>query len=482
MPTPTKFFDIQLKEQQQLAFSKICDFLENDTLNVFILKGYAGTGKTTLIGGVIRYLKAKEKPHRLLATTGRAAKVVSNKTKAQASTIHKAIYTFNGIQGDLDKLSKMPKEENNETQAQLSLFFGLVELESEVETVYIIDESSMISDKETGNNAFTQFGSGNLLKDLHRFDKRGKFIFIGDPCQLPPIGQKSSPALSKENLESNYQLRVDEFELTDIIRQADTSGIVLSSFELRKLIAASTDTEDSGYSKLPLKSFSNMVYYPDTEAMLQHYIETVKKSGFEESTLVCHSNEQCAQFNRKIRQNLFPNSENLNVGDLLMITQNNLKVNLMNGDQVIVSEIGPRQIRAGINFIQVKVRELFGKTEYDVLMIEDILLSNTTNLSKQQQIKLFIDFYERMRNEEIDQRSDKFKERMIDDKYLNALRAVYGYALTCHKTQGGEWNNVFLHMDNKIHGIPRPEIYRWWYTAITRAKENLHVADAWFIN
>jgi len=472
-----KFFDIELKPQQQLAFSKICDFLENDQLNVFILKGYAGTGKTTLIGGVIKWLQDKEKPHRLLATTGRAAKVVSNKTKAQASTIHKAIYTFGGIKGDLDKLSKMPDDESNE--AKMSLFFGLVELENDVETVYIVDESSMISDKETGGNAFTQFGSGNLLKDLYRFDKRGKFIFIGDPCQLPPIGQVTSPALSKEILEKQYHLKVDEFELTEIIRQSDTNGIVLSSFELRKLVETDTDAK---FARLPLKNFSNTIYHINTDALLQTYIENLKKEGFEDSTLVCHSNEQCAHFNRKIREHLFTSPEHLHVGDLLMITQNNLKANLMNGDQVVVLEIGGRQLRAGMSFVKVKVRELFGKAEHDVLLIEDILMSNITNLSRTHQTKLFIDFYDRMRAEEIEQKSDEFKERMLDDKYLNALRAVYGYALTCHKTQGGEWNNVFLHMDNKIHGMPRPEIYRWWYTAITRAKQNLHVVDAWFIN
>jgi ATP-dependent exoDNAse (exonuclease V) alpha subunit len=480
MPTPDfkKFFDIQLKEQQQNAFLKICDFLENDDLNVFILKGYAGTGKTTLIGGVIRWLKSKEKAHRLLATTGRAAKVVSNKTKVPASTIHKAIYTFNGIQGDLDKISKMSKADDDEVQGQMSLFFNLVELENETETIYIIDESSMISDKETGNNAFTQFGSGNLLKDLYRFDKRGKFIFIGDPCQLPPIGQETSPALSTEILEKQYNLKADEFELTDIIRQSDTNGIVLSSFELRKLIASDTDSK---FAKIPLKNFSNVLYYPNQDDLLNKYIEAVKKSGFEDSTLVCHSNEQCAQFNRKIRESLFPVAELLHVGDLLMITQNNLKVNLMNGDQVVVCEVGGRHIRAGMSFVNIKVRELFGKAEHEVLMIEDILLSNTTNLSRIQQTRLFIDFFDRMRAEEISQKSEEFKERMLSDKYLNALRAVYGYALTCHKTQGGEWNNVFLHMDNKIHGIPRPEIYRWWYTAITRAKQNLHVVDSWFI-
>jgi superfamily I DNA/RNA helicase len=165
-----------------------------------------------------------------------------------------------------------------------------------------------------------------------------------------------------------------------------------------------------------------------------------------------------------------------------MVTQNNYVAALVNGDQVIVKKIGAQENKCGLSFIQVEVEELFSKKTYELLLLEDILYSIGTNLNPKQHKDLMIDFFRRMQKKGIKQKDKMFKENMLKDAYLNALKAVFGYAITCHKSQGGEWDEVFLYLDNKIHGLGKPEIYQWWYTAVTRAKNNLHIVDDWFIN
>jgi ATP-dependent exoDNAse (exonuclease V) alpha subunit len=178
---------------------------------------------------------------------------------------------------------------------------------------------------------------------------------------------------------------------------------------------------------------------------------------------------------------LYQNSGKICEGDLLMVTQNNYLSSLVNGDQILVKRIGKREYRCGLSFIQVEVEEIFSNVQCNLLLIEDILYSTDTNLNTKQHKDLMIDYFQRMREMGIIQKSKAFKDRMLKDPYLNALKCVYGYALTCHKSQGGEWDEVFLYLDKKIHGIPKPSIYQWLYTAITRAKENLYVVDDWFV-
>ena len=171
----------------------------------------------------------------------------------------------------------------------------------------------------------------------------------------------------------------------------------------------------------------------------------------------------------------------IETGDILLVTQNNYLTNLVNGDLVKVIQTGKNEYRCGLSFLQVEVQELVSKHTFNVLLVEDILYSISTNLNNKQHKDLMIDYYHRMKEKGIKQKDQAFKDKMLTDPYLNALKAVYGYALTCHKSQGGEWNEVFLYLDNKIHGIPKPGIYQWLYTAVTRAKETLHIVNDWFI-
>ncbi len=199
------------------------------------------------------------------------------------------------------------------------------------------------------------------------------------------------------------------------------------------------------------------------------------------AAIITQTNRTCADINKMIRRALGRTGA-LQKGDLLLVTQNNYMADLVNGDLVKVMGVGGKEDKCNMTFRKVEVMELASKQKYSLLLIENILNSLTTNLNNHQHRDLLIDYYYRMKALGISQESDDFKLKMLTDPYLNALKSVYGYALTCHKGQGGEWNEVFLYMDNKIHGIPKPSIYQWVYTAVTRAKEHLHVVDDWFIS
>ena len=472
------FFNFELKPQQQKAFAALCRFVESGNEKVFILKGYAGTGKTTLMSGLIKFLDKKHCPYALLASTGRAAKVLTDKTKAKANTIHSHIYVFNDLSEDLEKMSELQQNIALDDKGQITLLFDLKTISSITEKFYIIDEASMVSDEIDKNTSFARYGTGSLLADILTYDSKGKFIFVGDPCQLPPINQTSSPALSVSHVFNKYGLHTSEVEMTDIIRQAKTNGIIEASFKLRNLYYTNPQVK---FANFPVKGHNNIIIENSHIGMVNQYVELIKNKGFNHSTLICQTNRYCSELNRTIRNSLHNNTENICEGDLLMVTQNNYLSNLVNGDQVIVLKIGNKEYRCGLSFLQVEVEEISSKKKNNLLLIEDILNSTSTNLDTKQHKDLMIDYYHRMKDLNIFQKDRVFKDRMLTDPYLNAIKAVYGYALTCHKAQGGEWNEVFLYLDNKIHGIPKPGIYQWLYTAVTRTKENLHIVNDWFI-
>ena len=196
---------------------------------------------------------------------------------------------------------------------------------------------------------------------------------------------------------------------------------------------------------------------------------------------VCHTNRQCTDINKYVRSKLFPGQNRVQIGDRLLITQNNQKAELVNGDIVKVSHIGTSEVRCNITFLSVTVTELHKNIEHKVLLIEDILYSGKVNIDEKKHRDLYLDYYRRMLSRGVTQKDPFFVDNLNDDPYLNALKGVFGYALTCHKTQGGEWKEVFLYQDHHILSIPSPEIYKWWYTAITRAKNNLHLVADGFI-
>lgn len=482
--------DIKLTRSQEIVLNQILDFVNNSNDRVFILKGYAGTGKTTLMRFLIQELEKVKKDYRLLASTGRAAKVLANLSNrnGSTSTIHSMVYSFNGLSKEYDE----KEEPVVDKDGQLFLVFAPSKLNEfdEPETVYIIDEASMISDVETKNVTQAKFGEGRLLKELLDYDSRegSKFIFVGDPCQLPPIEEYYSPALMKDYYHDKFRMVVQEAQLTEIMRQKGASGIIDASKQIRGLYNKAPE-EKSVYGVqrlwgfLPFRQYHDIKLHPNLESMTNDYVDKIQSSGLNSAVCICRSNNACSQLSASIRAKLgFPYGR-VQEGDLLMVIQNNMPTGLMNGDMVTIEELGPTtQSRAGLTFREVTVKELFTQRTIKTLMIEEIVNQSRLNLDSAQQQALFIDFIMRMRDVGISQKDQRrFNHAMIHDPYLNALRCVYGYAITCHKSQGGEWEDVYVHVPRNITLNPTKETYQWIYTSMTRAKKTLHMVDDFYI-
>ena len=482
--------NIELTTSQNEVLDKILDFVNHSDDRVFILKGYAGTGKTTLMRFLIRKLEENEKDYRLLASTGRAAKVLANLSNrnGSTSTIHSMVYSFNG----LSKVYDEKEEPIVDKDGQLFLVFEPSKLnENEVpETIYIIDEASMVSDVITKNVTQAKFGEGRLLKELLNYDTRekSKFIFVGDPCQLPPIEEYYSPALMKEYFLNEFGMRAQEAQLTEIMRQKGASGIIDASKHIRGLYNHAPN-ENSFYGSqrlwgvLPFRQYKDIQLHSSLELMTNDYVNKIKTSGLNSAVCICRSNRDCSQLSASIRAKLGFEYGRIQKGDLLMVIQNNMPTGLMNGDMVTIEELGPRtESRSGLTFREVTVKELFTQRTTKSLIIEEIVNQSRLNLDSAQQQALFIDFIIRMRDKGITQKDSRvFNHAMFNDPYLNALRCVYGYAITCHKSQGGEWEDVYVHVPRNITLNPTKETYQWIYTSMTRAKRTLHMMDEFYI-
>jgi ATP-dependent exoDNAse (exonuclease V) alpha subunit len=497
----SQYFTFSLSEQQKKVFDALWDFYNSREEKIFILRGYAGTGKTSLTGGFIKKLcrtakenfpsginsgNRKASTFEVLASTGRAAKILSDKTNVNVRTVHSLIYEFVGLSDDIEKFleeEKKQPENRIEQYGQLCLVFEPQTQMSVRNVHYIIDESSMVSDKKNPSTSNAIFGEGDLLGDLFKFDPNGKFIFVGDPCQLPPINQKESPALHANHLRSKYKMKVQEYSLTEIFRQNEENDILKCAFALRRLWQSSINHEGSrpSFTPLPLKGYQNIKILSSELDLLQQYITTVKTKGYDYSTLICNSNRECNLLGRYVREAIHGKCEHIIIGDLLLVTQNNYVADLVNGDLVIVKYVGEREYRAGLRFVQVEVEELASKKSYRLILIEDLLMNGQANVDERQHKSLIIDFAKRMNEKGIAAKSSLFYDRMLKDPYLNALRSTYGYALTCHKSQGGEWSEVFLYLQKSLYGRRGSELYQWAYTAVTRAKKTLHIIDNWLI-
>lgn len=471
---------IVLNSNQKNVFERFSHFIKDDERRIFILNGYAGTGKTTLIRFFIDELESQKKSFTLMASTGRAAKILSNITKVNASTVHHVIYTFKDFNQDLEEVLQKKESGGMDSYGQLFLAFELSSIDTEhASDVYIIDEASMISDEKDGNATQAQFGSGKLLTDLLNFDPNGKFVFVGDVCQLPPVEQDLSPALSAAYFRSHFHLEAVESILTDIVRQQEDNTIIQASHRIRLL---HDDPPKVKWGMLPLGNYEHIRLHSDISSMIKLYIDLIRGRNYERASFIASSNKKCGIINQLIRNEL-GFTPTLQVGDLLLVTQNNIISGLMNGDMVVVEQIDhTRSLRAGLSFVMVEVRELVSRKRYAQLLIEDILYGNTINLNQEQQQALFLDFFIRMKRIGIRQKDARFKSCLNTDSYLNALRCVFGYAVTCHKAQGGEWNDVCVDIPRNLTLNATAEKYQWIYTAITRAREHLHIVRDFFIS
>ena len=491
METNSKIDNLILTDSQQRALEKIIEFIESSAGKVFILKGYAGTGKTTLVSAILGELGKKRLPYSLLASTGRAAKVLSNKLYNMGSgeksqglttkTVHSEIYEFADINQDMDLFGQPSDEVPEKDRKAVKLEFVLSKKALFCHNmVYIIDEASMISDSKPKTMSQAEYGTdGRLLQDLLAYDRSGKFIFIGDACQLPPINASFSPALSADYFSERFGINAEEAELTEIVRQASGNDISVAAARIRKL---SLSPGYGNIAKFPFRGYNNIHILKNEYELLNEYIKSISDLYYSRATMIAMSNKTVNSLSNIIRPALGFRSRTVSVGDLLLVSQNNLISGLMNGDLLKVVQVGQREYRACLTFVHVEVQSLDTNQVYSQLMIEDILCSGLTNITQEQQTGLYVDFHIRMKALDIKQESKEYKENMFRDPYLNALRCVFGYALTCHKSQGGEWDKVFLVIPRGLpYNDPRSYAYQWVYTAMTRARKELYVINDYWI-
>lgn len=470
-----------LNSDQKAAFKAIQKFLDHPSANVFVLKGYAGTGKTFLMQQVGLWLAEAKKTFILLASTGRAASVLKGKTGFSARTVHSELYNFSKVDGIDDKVLDSATETSG--RGQMSLQFTTRQPDQdEQRKIYIVDEASMLSGSPSKDLAFAQFGSGVLLNDFFDVINKSKVIFVGDPCQLPPVGQSFSPALDTKWLADNDKVAISA-TLTKIERTNSLNDILKLAAKVRDM---SLRTDLELYPKLPATGLNNVKLYVSDVELFRVYAETYKALGVNKALAIARSNLIVAQINKAMRRELYGDPHiPIQIGEVLLVTQNNYKVPLTNGDFVIICELGETSTRSLLKFQNVRVKSVSTDKEYNILLSMDSVYATKGNLSDNQMKELMIDFSNRMRANNIGPNSQEYKEAMLTDDYLNSLRATFGYAVTCHKAQGGEWDKVFLFLDNNknaMYNMPAQELCKWWYTSITRAKEELHLLKDWWVS
>lgn len=465
---------LKLTSSQRVAFEKLGAFLQDDETKVFILTGYAGTGKTTLMK-MFAVMSEEYGWHPIfLASTGRAAKILKDSTGKPASTVHSLIYRFSGLDKDIDKIL----ENDEKFEGQLALQFSICDNMPENNTVYVIDEASMISDRSYGTPKQAMFGSGKLLSDMFRYDPNGKFLFVGDLFQLPPVCDTFSPALSVKYINEHFNFKARETNLTDVVRQKNDNDLIMAANRVKEM-SKTIQTYQYDWIKFPLSGYEHICTYDNFEEMCDRYIRNIRTKGYKSCTMISRSNHKCKTLSGMIRRHLGLNGI-LCKDDLLLIIQNNV-CGLVNGDFVNVKQIGNKISKANLTFINVEVENLADNHIYSILLIEELLYSPGLNISDEQQRNLLIDFHVRMKRSGIRQDSDAYNNAMREDPYLNALRATYGYVITCHKAQGGEWNDVYLDLNRKISYRTDLQTLKWLYTAMTRAKNNLHLVKDFYI-
>ena len=445
--------------EQEKVVKILADFLfcrEMDSL--FLLKGYAGTGKTSLIGALVKTLDQLEQKCVLLAPTGRAAKVFAHYAGHSAFTIHKKIYRQRSFSNELDNFSI------NDNLHQHTLF--------------IVDEASMIANDGLSGS---MFGTGRLLDDLVQYVYSGqgcRLMLIGDMAQLPPVGEEESPALSANALKG-YGLKVYEGMLTEVVRQLSDSGILWNATELRRYIA-----EEDFFTLPPIRveDFPDIKVIPGNE-LIETITDSYDHVGLDETIVVCRSNKRANIYNKGIRNTILFREEELETGDLLMVAKNNYYWTegckeidfIANGDIAEVRRVRREREMYGFRFADVVLRfPDYDDMELEVKLLLDTLHTDTPALPKEMNDKLFYSVLEDYADITI--KRERMK-KMKSDPYYNALQVKYAYAVTCHKAQGGQWRRVFLDQGYMTEDMLSPDYFRWLYTAFTRATETLYLVN-----
>lgn len=468
-----------LTDQQQAALEAVKNFLGDSAKHIFILRGYAGTGKTTLINPITRAAQASGFNPVLLAPTGRAAKILREKTGLGASTVHKAIYHYKGIMMTPDE-----RDDKKEKYKQVKVHFDLNDDDKRISgNLYIVDEASMVSEKNQKGDIL-HFGSGSLLIDLLKYARLNldnKILFIGDPAQLPPVGDANSAALDPAYFEQ-HSLAVAEFKLTQVIRQASGSAILDNATMLRNRL------NDNKLGELKFQRKPGEVMDLEPYDVARTYVGLCPRPTIDKSVIVVYSNAMAAAYNKKVRNIYFPGKDNVQCGDVLQVVKNAYATDSelvhYNGDFVTVVSVSdevehlPQNKYAGngvdVTFRIVTIKNQDGE-ERQCKIIDSLLNSNLPTLTYDEWVALYTSAKIRFDNLKKAQPGDnklKWEIYMFQDPYLNALQVKYGYAITCHKAQGGEWDTVIVDYTRRC-GFSADSL-RWSYTATTRAKRCLY--------
>ena len=471
-------FGLKPTEDQSKVIDSLCQFiLTPDADSVFILRGFAGTGKTSLVSALVRTMEQLERECVLMAPTGRAAKVFSLYADHPAFTIHKRIYRQKSI--DKDSIFTL-----NYNMRQNLLF--------------ICDEASMIANDEYLSGSL--YGTGRLLDDLIHFVYGGKgcrLILMGDTAQLPPVGDEESPALSDEYM-GGYGLQVVSHTLTEVVRQAESSGILWNATHLRTLL----ENEDIfDFPKIRFKGFPDVVNISGNE-LIEALEECYHRDGEDETIVVTRSNKRANIYNNGIRAQVLWREEPLEGGDMLMVAKNNYywteKLALeylanakaegktpeeaetvpfdfiANGDTAIIRRVRNERTFYGFTFADASLEfPDYDDFQMDVTVLLDTLQAEAPALTKQQQDTLYNNIMEDYAGDPtLRSKQDKLKA-LRQDPYYNALQIKYAYAVTCHKAQGGQWTNVFIDQGYMTEELLSPDYFRWLYTALTRATQRI---------
>lgn len=459
-------FPFKPTNKQDILLMQLSEFiLDKNANSIFLLKGYAGTGKTTIIGTVVNNLWKAKMSAVLMAPTGRAAKVMGNYSNKEAFTIHKKIYFPKKEQGGGVKFVLQPNKHKN--------------------TIFIVDEASMIPDAP---NESKLYANGSLLDDLMHYVYQGhqcKLLLIGDTAQLPPVKLDISPALNENTLSLTYNKEVTKMELDEVVRQQQDSGILENATLLREAISL----EYYESFQFNLNGFKDIVRLIDGHDIMDAINDAYSTLGNEEMTLIVRSNKRANLYNEQIRSRILFNENELSSGDYLMVVKNNyfwLKPTteagfIANGDIVEVLEIFSIKELYGFRFAEVKLRMVdYPKMNaFETVLMLDTISAETPSLPYEESNRL----YQEVQKDYEDEKSNYKKFLAIkNNKYFNALQVKFSYAITCHKSQGGQWHTVFVEQPYLPDGITK-DYLRWLYTAATRAKEKLYLIgfkDAFF--
>ncbi|MDE5999475.1 MAG: AAA family ATPase [Bacteroidaceae bacterium] len=463
---------------QAKVIDSLCEFiLSPEADSVYILRGFAGTGKTSLVSALVRTLEQLDRECVLMAPTGRAAKVFSLYADHPAFTIHKRIYRQKSI--DKDSIFTL-----NYNMRQNLLF--------------ICDEASMIANDEYLSGSL--YGTGRLLDDLVHFVYGGKgcrLILMGDTAQLPPVGDDESPALNDTYM-GGYGLQVVSHTLTEVVRQADSSGILWNATHLRQLL----ENEDIfSFPQIRFKAFPDIRNIPGNE-LIEALEECYHRDGEDETIVVTRSNKRANIYNNGIRAQILWREEPLENGDMLMVAKNNyywsekLALELIanakaegktveeaesvpfdfiaNGDTAIVRRVRNERNFYGFTFVDAELEfPDFNHFQMQLTLLTDTLQAEAPALTREQQDTLFNNIMEDYASDPtLRSKQDKLKA-LRQDPYYNALQIKYAYAVTCHKAQGGQWTNVFIDQGYMTEDLLTPDYFRWLYTAITRATQRV---------